>query len=152
MRQLLIHRGQAIERVIECEDGYDIGSDGTFRIIERHTWKSVAPLARTVAARVVNQNPAHDLCRDSKEMGSVLPVHVALIDQPQIDLVHQRRGLERVPRPLAAKLSCRDPAQLFVDEREQLIERTLVAATPVAKERRHIARRGHQTVGVRGPE
>ena len=78
-----------------------------------------------------------------KKCARFLPVDLALVDEPQIDLVHQGRRLERVADALASKLTGRDPTQLRVDERQQLIERALVAATPVAEERRDVAGRGH---------
>ncbi len=44
-----------------------------------------------------------------------------MTDQPQIGLVDQGRGVERLPRRLPGQLVRRQPAQLLVDEREQLL-------------------------------
>ena len=67
------------------------------------------------------------------------------------DLVNQGRGLQGVVGPLVAKLARRDAAELRIDERQQLIERSPVAATPIAEQRRDVARRNHwsllQSVG-----
>ena len=57
------------------------------------------------AAGVVHEDSAHHLRGDAEEMRAVPPVDLALFDQPQVRLVNQRRRLERVPRPLAAKLA-----------------------------------------------
>jgi hypothetical protein len=47
---------------------------------------------------------------------SVRPRH-----QPQIRLVYQRRRLERLPRLLLRELLPREPAQLVIDQRQQLL-------------------------------
>jgi hypothetical protein len=41
-----------------------------------------------VGARVVDQNPAHHLGRDTDKMRSILPVHAGLLNQPQVSLMH----------------------------------------------------------------
>jgi hypothetical protein len=82
---------------------------------------------------VIDQDPAHDLCRDAKKVGSMVPVDLALVDEPEVDLVNERRRLQRVVSPLASKLARGRPAELSVDEREQQIERSPIAATPIAE-------------------
>ena len=86
-----------------------------------------------VTTGVIDQDPAHDLCRDAKEVCSILPVDLALVDEPEVDLVDERRRLQRVVSSLAPKLARGRPAELSVDEREQLIERSPIAATPIAE-------------------
>jgi hypothetical protein len=93
---------------------------------------------------VIDQNPTDDLRRRAKEVSPVPPVDVTLIDEPEVDLVNQCGRLQRVADSLAPKLARRNGAQLRVDERQQLIECTAVAATPFAEERRDVTRRGHQ--------
>lgn len=51
-------------------------------------------------ARMVDQNAAHDLRSDAKEVGSILPLDV-LIDKLQIGLIHQRGCLQGVVFALA---------------------------------------------------
>jgi hypothetical protein len=92
-----------------------------------------------VSTRVIDQDPAHDLRCGSEKVRPVPPIDVALVDQPQIHLVHQGGWLECVADTFASKLTCCDPTQLSVHERQQLIERALVAATPIAEKRRDVA-------------
>ena len=49
---------------------------------------------RSVAS-VIHQDAPHQLSRDRKEVRAVLPLNVARVDQPQIGLIDQRRGLQR---------------------------------------------------------
>ena len=62
--------------------------------------------------------------RRGEEMSPAVPdpVRVAT-DQSQVGLVHQGRGLERLARLLADQLPGGQPAQLVVDQREQLAGR-----------------------------
>jgi hypothetical protein len=92
-----------------------------------------------VTPGVIDQDPAHDLRRRAKEMRPILPIDLPLIDEPQVHLVNQRRRLQGVVSPLAAKLAPRDATEFRVDQWQQLIERTAVAATPRAKQRRDVA-------------
>jgi hypothetical protein len=51
----------------------------------------------------------------------------SLADQPQVRFVHQGGGLERLPGLLADHLLGRQPTQLVVDERQQLLGGVRVA-------------------------
>jgi hypothetical protein len=96
-----------------------------------------------VATRVVDEDPPHDLRRSAEEVSAIPPINGPLVDESHVDLVDQGGWLKCVADALASKLTCRDPPQLRVHEREQLTERGLVAATPVSEERRDIAGRWH---------
>ena len=105
--------------------------------------ESVASLACSVSTSVIDKDPAHDLRRCTEKVRPIPPIDLALVNESQIHLVHQGGRLECVADTLASKLPCCDPTELPVHERQQLIERALVAATPVAEERRDIARGRH---------
>ena len=96
-----------------------------------------------MTTRVVDEDPAHDLRGHAEEVRPILPVDLPLINQSQIHLVNERRRLQAVAGSLAPQLARGDPAELRVDERQQLIERAPVTATPISEESRHIARRSH---------
>jgi hypothetical protein len=104
-----------------------------------------------VTTGVIDEDAAHHLRRDAEEMRSILPVALVLVDEPDEDLVNQGRRLKGVIGPLLPKLPRRDLSELRVDEREQLIERSLVAATPISEKCRDIARRSHPDAGILPP-
>ena len=82
---------------------------------------------------VIDQDAAHDVRGDTKEMRPILPIHLPLIDEPDEHFVDERRRLEGVVSPFASQLTGCDATEFGVDEWQQLIERTPVAATPVAE-------------------
>ena len=92
-----------------------------------------------MAPGVIDQDPAHDLRRHAEKVRPILPIDLPLVDEPEVHLVDQGRGLQGVVGPLAPKLARRHATELRVDQRQQLIERSLVAATPIAEQRRDFA-------------
>ena len=64
---------------------------------------------------MVDENLSHRPGRDAEEVAAVLPAHVLLPDQPQIGLVHERRGLKRVIPTLAPHVGTGGATQLAVD-------------------------------------
>src|SRR5512134_1048529 len=104
---------------------------------------------------VIDQDPAHDVRGDTKEMRPILPIDLALVDEPDVHLMNKGRRLQGVVGPLLPKLARGHAAELRIDEWQQLIERSPVAATPIAKQCRDVARRDHRSLlksGGSGPQ
>ena len=70
--------------------------------------------------------------------GRPTPVRIAA-DQPQVRLVHQGRGLERLTGRLAREPMRRQPAQLVVHQRQQLARRPRLAPTQGLQDARDFA-------------
>ena len=125
---LLVYLGELMKRLIQ-RDKFGAALHGPVDIlVQREFLKIRATLSSPVRARVVNQDTAHHLRRDAEEMGAVLPVDPRLIDQPQVSLVHQGSGLQRVIGAFAAQVVGGKAAQLIVDERQQGVNGFAVAA------------------------
>ena len=67
-------------------------------------------------------------------MAMVVGLRRSLIHQPQVRLVNERGGLQRMVRPLSAQMAPRDPAQLLVYEGQKAMQRIFVAGAPQPKE------------------
>jgi len=91
-----------------------------------------AALDPALAARAPDQDPAHRLGGGGEEMSSVGEVRIP--DQPQIRVVDQGGGVERLPRLLAGQLRRGQPAQLVVDQRQQLLRGVRVALLDSGKD------------------
>ena len=73
-------------------------------IAERNSLDVAAALAGGTVARVVHENPPHHDGRQADELCAILPVHLPLVDQPEVRLVDECGGLERVVAPLAEQI------------------------------------------------
>src|SRR5207244_2535146 len=80
-------------------------------------------LAAQPAARVVDEDAAHELRRHREEMGPPLPVDALLVDEVHPRLVHQRRGLQGVLGALAAHHRGGAAAQVVVHDGQQRLDR-----------------------------
>ena len=98
---------------------------------ERHVVSGLEPDGTVVAAtlqtrarpRVVDQNAPHRLRGDRQEVVAIRGGELPLLQEPEVDLVDQRGGRERVTGRLAAELSPRNLTQLVIDERDEPLER-----------------------------
>jgi hypothetical protein len=78
-------------------------------------------------------------------MYAVVPLDILGVDQPEIRLVHERRRLKAVVCPFVAHVPFGDAVELPVNERNETIERPLVASSPSdeqASELRGMVRNG----------
>ncbi len=71
-------------------------------------------------------------------MGAVLPLHVALVHQPEVSFVNQCRALQSMIGALPAQVPARQTPQFAINERRQVLERLLIALAPVDEQPRDI--------------
>jgi hypothetical protein len=86
-----------------------------------------AALKAVLASGVLDQDTTHGLGRRGKEVTAIFELLIA--NQAQIRFMHKRRSVERLPRLLAGHLRRGKPAQLVVDQRQEL-RRGLSVALP----------------------
>ena len=83
---------------------------------------------------VVHHDAPHQLRRRGDKVGPILPVTFVILDQPQVGFVEQRGRLQRVAGAFPAHIMMRQPVQFGLHQRDQLLERSLVSAAPVAEQ------------------
>ena len=88
----------------------------------------------------IDEHAAHQPGGHREEVRAILPLDPPDINQPEVDLVDERGGLEHVVRTLAGHVPLRDASQLAVDEREQLLDGPVVARSPFDEKGGHVAR------------
>ena len=94
-------------------------------------------------SRVIDQNAAHQLRGDPEKVRPILPLHVPLVDQLEVGLVHERGALERVIGALAREIPAGNRPELPVDERHQPFERLRAAILPLDQQLGDLRRSGH---------
>jgi hypothetical protein len=90
-----------------------------------------AALGCQVLSRMVYENIPHQLRSDTEEVSAILPLYIPAIYQVQVCLIDQSSRLEGVIGALVAQAAVCQPAQLGIDQREQLFQRLLIPVAPI---------------------
>jgi hypothetical protein len=131
---------QLIERLIQQQEVTVAWFDRAEPVIDCHSECRIGSLGGSVRPRVIHEDPAHHLRSDREEVDTVLPIH-ALIHQPQIRLVNQRRRLKSMVVPLVPKISGRPASELLINQGQEIVLRVSVASRPRLKQAgQHAAR------------
>src|SRR5881409_4397254 len=91
---------------------------------------------------MVNHDAPHQLRGRRDKVGPALPYRLRIIDQPQVGFVENGGGLQGVPGALPAHVMVGEPMQFGLHQREQLLQRSLVSAAPVAEQLGDLLSRG----------
>ena len=83
-----------------------------------------------LSAGVIDEDLAHQLGRQRKEVGPALQRHAVHIHESQVDLMNERRRLQCVPRRFAPETAARHAAQFVIHDRDQAVERRGVSLAP----------------------
>ena len=92
---------------------------------------------------MVHQDLPHQLRSHGEEMGPVLPIFAALIDESKVGLVDKCRGLQGIGVAFLSQVAGSKLAEFPVHKRCELIEGLLVAARPLNEKLRHVAGSAH---------
>src|SRR5579872_1491619 len=108
MRPLIINRRHADERPVQRQDIHILAMAGKgsralgLRLVQRQ-FQGRTPLGCAMGLRVVDESPTHHLRGQAEELDPILGVDLALICEPEIDLIDQSCGLQGMVRPLPAQ-------------------------------------------------
>ena len=83
---------------------------------------------------MINHDAPHHLRGGRDKVGPALPDRLGVIDQPQVGFVANGGRLQRVAGPLPAHVMVGEPVQFRMHQREQLPQRSLVSAAPLAEQ------------------
>lgn len=88
---------------------------------------TTAALRRAPTSCPIDQDLTHRPSGGGKEVRASALGNLCLIDEPEVSLVHEVSGAERLARLLAKKLAVRDALELLIDQGDQTIQ-ALIAA------------------------
>src|SRR5437773_5467307 len=91
---------------------------------------------------MINHDAPHQLRGRRDKVAPALPDRLRIIDQPQVGFVQNGGGLQGVPGALPAHVLVGEPVQFGLHQREQLLQRSLVSAAPVAEQLGDLLSRG----------
>ena len=121
--------------------GEKVGGDAlheTGHLVQGLPAPLAALLVGALAPRVVDEHAPHDARRGAQVVGPVPPGNVLFSPEPQVGFVHERRGLQRVPRILGTHVMPCQAAELFVDQREQGLLSAFLAGVQVRQQFRDL--------------
>ena len=95
--------------------------------VERDLVRAAAALLPRRPARMVDDDLAHRLGGDGKEVAPIRPVGAGAVDELQIRLMHEHGGVDRLARPGASELTTGGGAKFGVDEAEHEVDRVAVS-------------------------
>jgi hypothetical protein len=136
---LRINTRQRIQGIVNCHDR-DVPRLRRRQLwIERHS-HCVMPsaLSSCSPACVLHQNATYQMGGNAEEMRAALPLHIALVDELKVGVVHERRCLECVTRPFPAQMMVSEAAELDVHGVNQVVPRLLISPTPCDKQLRDV--------------
>ena len=125
-----------VQGVIQGDETMDRRSDGIDRRLVNHSSLVSFALEAMLAPGVVHENAAHGLGRCGEEVPAAVPVPGLIsAHQPEIGLVDQGGGLERLARLLLRHPLGRQLAQPVIDQRKELLRGVRVAMLDRVKQR-----------------
>jgi cyclomaltodextrinase len=108
--------------------------------LQRHDSLTATALLRAPLFGVVDEHAAHRPRRHRQEMITTTPLDAIEPGEPEIRLMNQRIGLERVPGAFPGELPVGDAAQALMQQREYLAQRHRVAFASPVKQLCNVAR------------
>ena len=136
LRLTRIQLGELGQGTLEFEDVQFVATGRRRQLLEWDSLGVATSLAPSLSARVIGEDLPHGSRGDGEEVVPTAPCGVGPVDHLEERFVDQGRRLERVIHGLVAEVSVRDPPKLFVDERKQLIDGSLVSITDAKEETR----------------
>src|SRR6266487_3427935 len=91
---------------------------------------------------MVNHDAPHQLRGGRDKVAPTLPDRLRIIDRPQIGFVENGGGLQGVAGAFPAHVMVRESVQFGLHQREQLLQRSVVAAAPVTEQLGDLLSRG----------
>ena len=124
-----VEDGEGGECGIE-HDEIEIAAGGDQGVVVKGNLEEITATLEVMATGVVYEDAPHQLGGNGKEMSSILPLHLANIDEAYVGLVDEGSGLQAVTVALAFHVPAGEAAKFAVDDRGDLNQSRGVAGGP----------------------
>jgi hypothetical protein len=126
----LVHARERVKGLVNGDEIVSVLVRDRQSLVERDAYRRPAAfLIALRSGRIDEDAPYQPRCH-GEEVRAILPADVVHVEQTDVGLVDERRGLETVTYPLARHEVTRNPMQLGVDDRDQTLQRFVVAVAP----------------------
>jgi len=116
----LVLDGELVKGVTECEELVVIGWRSQVQLFNIQALLAAAVTDGAFAAGAVNENAAHRLGRGGEKVSPAIPL-IFVADETQPGFVDEGGGLKRLARRFVRHFVGGETAQLFIDQRQQLL-------------------------------
>jgi hypothetical protein len=79
---------------------------------------------------VIDKDAAHHPGSNAEEVGAIAPMNLALVNQPNVGFMDERRRLERVAGRFVTHVAGRQTTQVFVQKRHEPVAGITTALAP----------------------
>ena len=132
----LVYRSERVQCLVESDKFAGAPATEFGKFVEVHSFRVAAAFVSQPSSCTVEQDVPHNLRRHRKEVRPVLPVDVGYINQFQIGLMNEGRGLHRVPRTFVLELVSRDTPKGAINVWSEPVESSPIAIGPGTKKLR----------------
>jgi hypothetical protein len=108
----------------EIFDRHRAGGGRLEKVVENDGLNAPTALLTLLMASMIDEYPSHGLSAKRESVRLALPFRAAVVLQSDPRFVNERSRLERVVLPFTPQIAARDPAQLAVDGRKELVRRS----------------------------
>lgn len=119
--------GKLFEGLVHGQKFIVVARRGDFQAVELHALLVATMACGVLAARFLNQDPAHGLGGCPEEMGAAIKLWIYVPDQPEPGFMNERGGLQRLVGRLVGHFRRCELAQFAIDKRQQFLGGARVA-------------------------
>jgi hypothetical protein len=117
-----IELDQFVQCPVQVQHFRAVNVDPQKVVVERDAVEATTPPLGLGFARMVNQDHAHHFGGEGVEMPAVVPCGLFLVQEPEVKLVDQRRGLKNVRVALPTDVGGGYLPKVRIDERHQIFK------------------------------
>ena len=138
--QIRIQHGETSQRLVQDFEVDRLRRGCNQPGIEGDAHLIAATLGGSASPGALDENLSHGAGGDAEKVRPILPRQMRVLQQAEVDVMHERRGLERLAGTLTPEKAGGQAPQLVVDQRHQRRKRLLIALTSAVHERGHSSR------------
>lgn len=126
----LVEGGQRLQRIVEGDEVMTRFGGNRQRVVETGGACHAAALGGESTACMIDENLPHHAAAQRQEVQAIVDGQRFALDQPEERFVDESSGLERVTWSLMRHVMNGDPVKFAMNERNELVQRRVIAATP----------------------
>jgi hypothetical protein len=134
----LVHARERVKGLVNGDKIVSVLVRDRQSLVERDAYRLPAAFLVALRSCRIDEDAPHQSRCHRQEVRAVLPTDVLHVEQTNVGLIDERRGLQTVAYPFARHEVARNPVQLRVNDRDQTLQRFVVAVAPCFEQPRDV--------------